>query len=214
MKVLRPTNNPLTQNYSDSHRGYDFAGLNLPDEIRAGGDGLVIETNNLYATNWINTGTLTTKDYGNYIKIKHTDGTFELHAHLKKDTVIRVGTQVRLGDVIARIGNTGNSTGPHLHSEFRDQQNRNIPVEFITNLPINMDDKRLADEFRKLTKHNGSYIDAVSVLKALSDKDGVIGRKDQEITLLKQQIQNNAGNEAYSKLGRLTVDLVKQAIKL
>lgn len=132
MQVIRPTNNPITGKYSTNHRGYDFAGLNLPDELRAGKDGTVIQVVNKYDKNWTATKPLTTEDYGNYILIKHTDGTYELHAHLKKDSMLPVGTKVKAGQLIARIGNTGNSSGPHVHSEFRNAQNQNIEVEFIT----------------------------------------------------------------------------------
>lgn len=134
MKLIRPTNNPITGPYTQTHKGYDFAGLNLPDEVRAGMDGLVVETSNLYNTSWINTGVLTTRDYGNYIKVKHDDGTIELHAHLKKDSMLTIGTRVKAGQIIARIGNTGNSSGPHVHSEFRTAQNVNTEVEFINAL--------------------------------------------------------------------------------
>lgn len=190
MKVLRPTNNPLTRGYSTGHRAYDFAGVNLPDEVRASLDGVIIETVNLYTTNWINNGTLTTRDYGNYVIIKHDNGSRELHAHLKKDSMLPVNTRVAQGQVVARIGNSGNSTGQHLHSEFRDSQNKNMPVEFITNLepPISMEDKRLADEFRKLIQHNSEYKDAESVLKVLSFKDSVIGGKDKEIESINREI--------------------------
>lgn len=131
MKVVKPSSNPITGGYTATHRGYDFAGLNLPDEVRAGMDGQVIEIMNLYTTSWTSIPPLTTKDYGNYIKVKHNDGSIELHAHLKKDSMLSIGTQVKAGQIIARIGNTGNSTGPHLHSEYRTAANVNTQVEFI-----------------------------------------------------------------------------------
>lgn len=130
MRVFRPTDNPITQDYSTAHRGYDFAGLNKPDEVRAGMDGEIIERVDEFSTNWRNTGKLTTRDYGNYIKVRHTDGSFELHAHLKKGSSFVVGTKVTAGQTIARIGNTGNSTGPHLHSEYRNANNTNVKAEF------------------------------------------------------------------------------------
>lgn len=139
MKVVRPSDNPITGGYTSTHRAYDFAGLNLPDEVRAGMNGIVIERVDAYNSNWINTGTLTTKDYGNYIKIRHDDGSYELHAHLRQGSSFNTGTRVTAGQVVARIGNTGNSTGPHLHSEFRTPANVNTPVEFITNSPSPMD---------------------------------------------------------------------------
>lgn len=130
MKVTKPTDNPITQDYSLKHKAYDFSGLNRPDEVRSGLDGEIIERVNIYNSSWINTGTLSTKDYGNFIKVRHNDGTLALFAHLKKDSSLNIGTKVKEGQIIARIGNTGNSSGPHLHAEYRNQSNINIPVEF------------------------------------------------------------------------------------
>lgn len=131
MKVIRPTQNPLTNGYSENHRGYDHAGLNLPDEIRAGRDGTVIEIVNDFNHSWMNKGRLTNIDYGNYILIKHDVGTYELHAHLKQHSMQGVGRRVKAGDIIARIGSTGNSSGPHVHSEYRNENNQNTLAEFI-----------------------------------------------------------------------------------
>ena len=127
--MIRPTQNTLSRGYSSSHRGYDFRGLNLPDEVKVGASGIIIQRVDQYVNNWSNTGNLTTRDYGNYIKIRHNDGSFELHAHLKKGSALNKG-EVKAGQVCARIGNTGNSTGPHLHSEYRNSNNQNIQVEF------------------------------------------------------------------------------------
>src|SRR3990167_5268817 len=132
MKVFKPSDNPITQDYSSSHKGYDFAGLNLPNEVRSGLDGEIIERVDLYTTNWSATSALTTKDYGNYIKVKHDNGTFALFAHLRKGSSFEIGTKVKKGQTIARIGNTGNSTGNHLHSEYRNASNINIEAEFET----------------------------------------------------------------------------------
>ena len=52
----------------------------------------------------------------NYVLIKHSDGTLGHYVHLKKDGVrVKLGQTVSAGDVIALSGNTGHSTGPHLH---------------------------------------------------------------------------------------------------
>lgn len=151
MKVIRPTNNPLSRGYSSTHKGYDFRGLNLPDEVRAGMSGEIIERADLYTTNWTNNGVLTTKDYGNYIKIKHDDGSFELHAHLRVGSSLIVGTKVSAGQIVARIGNTGNSTGPHLHSEYRNSNNVNVEVTFedyVEPLPPTHDCEKELEEVR------------------------------------------------------------------
>jgi len=64
--------------------------------------------------------------YGNYIYIKHDDGSLTVYAHLNSTTVA-VGDRVNTGDIIAYGGNTGNSTAPHLHFEFRNSSG--IPVD-------------------------------------------------------------------------------------
>ena len=133
MRVFRPTDNPVTQGYSISHRGYDFSGLNRPDEVRSGANGVIIERVDEFDSNWRNTGTLTLKDYGNYIKVKHDDGTYALFAHLKQGSSFNIGTNVTAGQTIARIGNTGNSTGQHLHAEYRNALNVNESVDFYVN---------------------------------------------------------------------------------
>lgn len=60
--------------------------------------------------------------YGNYIVIKHSNGTQTLYAHLSSVSV-SVGDSVSTGEVIAKSGNTGRSTGPHLHFEVRGATN-------------------------------------------------------------------------------------------
>lgn len=57
---------------------------------------------------------------GNYLVIDHGDGTYGTYWHLGQDRVfVNVGNKVKLGDVIARSGNTGTSTAPHLHFDVR-----------------------------------------------------------------------------------------------
>lgn len=58
--------------------------------------------------------------YGNTVVIDHDYGYTTLYAHLYKG-LARVGQKVKRGDVIALVGNTGKSTGPHLHYEVRIQ---------------------------------------------------------------------------------------------
>jgi murein DD-endopeptidase MepM/ murein hydrolase activator NlpD len=60
--------------------------------------------------------------YGNYVIISHPNGTQTLYAHTQKNFV-SVGDSVEQGQLIARVGNTGNSTGPHVHFEIRGAKN-------------------------------------------------------------------------------------------
>lgn len=60
--------------------------------------------------------------YGNYIVIRHPNGTQTVYAHLSANFV-SVGERVAQGQTIGAVGNTGRSTGPHLHFEVRGARN-------------------------------------------------------------------------------------------
>lgn len=67
---------------------------------------------------------------GNFVRILHDDGTMGVYLHLMKGSVaVREGQRVETGTRIARSGNTGNSTGPHLH--FVVQRNVGLTIESI-----------------------------------------------------------------------------------
>ncbi|PZT68906.1 M23 family peptidase [Streptomyces sp. SW4] len=66
--------------------------------------------------------------YGNAIVIKHGNGTYSQYAHLSKVDV-KVGQIVKTGQHIAKSGNTGNSSGPHLHFEIRTTPNYGSAVD-------------------------------------------------------------------------------------
>jgi len=68
-------------------------------------------------------------DYGNLIIIDH-GGYQTYYAHLSKINVY-VGLRVEKGDFIARSGNTGTSTGPHLHFEVRKSDELEDPVAYL-----------------------------------------------------------------------------------
>lgn len=146
MKVLLPSKNKQTQGYSNSHKGYDHSGrgdVNYYSSIY----GKVVISKNSETKNWLaNKDTdpykddsrrpgLITEDYGNYIKIKgEVDGktVYQLGAHFEPGSVLSQGTEVKAGQVVAKIGNTGNSTAKHCHTEYRDTDNKNFRVEFIS----------------------------------------------------------------------------------
>ncbi|MGW3972516.1 M23 family metallopeptidase [Streptomyces ardesiacus] len=66
--------------------------------------------------------------YGNAIVIKHGNGTYSQYAHLSKINV-KIGQVVKTGQSIAKSGNTGNSSGPHLHFEIRTTPNYGSAVD-------------------------------------------------------------------------------------
>ncbi len=67
---------------------------------------------------------------GNFVRILHDDGTMGVYLHLMQGSVsVREGQRVLPGSALARSGNTGNSTGPHLH--FVVQRNVGLALESI-----------------------------------------------------------------------------------
>lgn len=64
--------------------------------------------------------------YGYFVVIEHSNGIRTLYAHCSK-LKVKAGDTVKKGQVIALVGSTGNSTGPHLHLEFRKNNQRYDP---------------------------------------------------------------------------------------
>lgn len=90
--------------YNRMHQGIDF-GVGSGTPVIAAGDGVVKEVR------W-NGG------YGRWVKIQHSGGWATAYAHLSRwSPKLRPGSRVRQGQVIAYVGSTGSSTGPHLHYE-------------------------------------------------------------------------------------------------
>ncbi len=72
-------------------------------------------------------------DYGMYVVIDHGNGYQSLYAHCSA-IYVTVGQMVNKGDVIASVGSTGWSTGPHLHFEIRKDGSRVDPLNYV-NVP-------------------------------------------------------------------------------
>ena len=71
------------------------------------------------------------RGYGKMIVIEHSGKVFSVYAHLNK-LMVRSGDRVKRGQVIAHTGNTGRSTGPHLHFEIRIKNEARDPAEFVS----------------------------------------------------------------------------------
>ncbi|MEZ5465009.1 MAG: M23 family metallopeptidase [Lysobacteraceae bacterium] len=66
----------------------------------------------------------------NFVRVLHDDGSMGVYAHLQTDSMqVRAGTRVSVGQTIARAGNTGYSTGPHLH--FAVQVNTGMALKSV-----------------------------------------------------------------------------------
>ena len=98
------------------HEGTDFAGP-IGTPIYATADGVVTHAG------W-------SSGYGRLIKIQHDFGIETRYAHLNSMDV-RVGQRVSRGDKIGGLGNSGRSTGPHLHYEIRQSGEATNPMNYI-----------------------------------------------------------------------------------
>lgn len=71
--------------------------------------------------------------YGNFVMIEHDDGTITLYAHMYENTItVSYGDTVKAGQVIGKMGSSGNSTGMHLHFEVRVGGQRVDPMNYIS----------------------------------------------------------------------------------
>ncbi len=117
-KLLWPTNGArITQYYSWSHKGLDIANKTGTP---------------LYAAE---SGTVeisgSARGYGYYVVINHGGGLKTLYAHASKLRV-KAGQEVNRGDIIADMGSTGWSSGPHIHFEVRVNNVQQNPLNYIS----------------------------------------------------------------------------------
>jgi murein DD-endopeptidase MepM/ murein hydrolase activator NlpD len=130
----------VTQAYggSFSHKGSNKYAIDwkMPEgtPVLAARDGVVVK---IKSDSDIGGASLKYDRYNNYVLIRHDDATLAHYCHLQKGgCVVTPGQRVKAGEVIARSGNTGFSSGPHLHfCVFKTKNGRerqSIPVHFKT----------------------------------------------------------------------------------
>ncbi|AAL96785.1 phage tail spike protein [Clostridium perfringens] len=105
-----PTTGTITATFptypsGGKHDGIDF-GTPIGTPVRVSKDGVVIKRREL------------TTSYGKYLFVDHGGGLITIYAH-NSELLVNEGDRVKRGQIIAKTGNTGNSTGPHLHWELR-----------------------------------------------------------------------------------------------
>jgi murein DD-endopeptidase MepM/ murein hydrolase activator NlpD len=98
------------------HTGLDFRG-NVGEQVRATATGKVV------AAGW-------SGGYGKMVEIEHGNGLSTRYGHLSSIDVVE-GQNIRIGQVVGRVGTTGRSTGPHLHYETRVDGDAVDPQRFL-----------------------------------------------------------------------------------
>lgn len=102
--------------WNTTHKGVDID-AERGENIYAAANGVVIKAG---------TGT----GYGKMVKVQHGDGYATIYAHLRR-VKVKEGQKVRKGDVIGKAGNTGTSTGVHLHFEILKNDSPVDPQSFV-----------------------------------------------------------------------------------
>ena len=122
------------------HEGMDFS-ANIGTPIYATGNGTVTKAG------W-------QSGYGKIVKINHGYGYETWYAHMN-DIDVRVGQKVVRGEVIGKVGNTGKSTGPHLHYEVHVKGRVVNPVNYYF-MDLNADDY---DQMIQIAANHGKVFD-------------------------------------------------------
>ena len=128
-----PTEYSITSPYGSRplgfHEGIDY-GTPMGSEVRASDGGVVTDVE----VNCPQQGHLESRcggGYGNLVFIEHSNGYITVYGHLSA-TNVKIGDPVKKGQVIALSGNSGRTTGPHLHFEIRDPSNTKLnPANFL-----------------------------------------------------------------------------------
>ena len=107
---------PITKR-RDFHTGVDIK-ANRNDPIKAAGSGRIVYSG------WMG-------GYGKVIVIEHSNGQSTLYAHCSS-LLVGKGANVSSGQLVAKVGTTGRSTGPHLHFEVRNGKSPVNPIKYLT----------------------------------------------------------------------------------
>lgn len=99
------------------HTGIDIGNAPLGTPVVSAADGVVSYSG------WLG-------GYGNCVMVNHGNGVVTLYGHGNK-ILTSAGTKVKAGDVIMEVGSTGNSTGPHLHFEVRENGTCVNPLKYV-----------------------------------------------------------------------------------
>ena len=101
------------------HGGIDISGCGFGSPIYSSTDGVVTKVYTGCANNGFY-GSSCGGGFGNYVEIQATNGLTIYYAHIKNNITVSVGQTVTKGQLLGYMGNSGSSTGTHLHYEIRD----------------------------------------------------------------------------------------------
>ncbi|HXZ49010.1 MAG TPA: M23 family metallopeptidase [Usitatibacter sp.] len=126
-----PTTMPVKGGYYSSNYGYRIDPINGHTEFHTGVDIIAAPgTPVMAAAGGVVSLSTVLPEYGRVVDVDHDNGLTTRYAHLSK-SLVKVGDVVMKGQVIALVGNTGRTTGPHLHFEVRENGIPLNPNKFL-----------------------------------------------------------------------------------
>ena len=210
--------------YSDAHRALDFT-TGVPGRI-AGSP--------IYATK---AGTVvqnyTSDSWGNTILIRHDDTAdssgncyYSRYAHMLSKATQEVGSKISQGDKLGAVGNTGKSTGYHLHFQlYFTSATRTDYTSFNATAPFSVNPNSISDfpgipwtenQYSKVNYVKSPYIsnDDMNVIIGAVKNDGSITQSqfDQTVNSIANKICQGQGVAAGSELERIVHDFVKKQL--
>ena len=133
--------------YSKMHRGVDFA-AKRGTPILAAGDGRVTFAGRNCS-------------FGRFVEIKHLNNFKTRYAHLYKFAKgLKKGRVVKQGDVIGYVGNSGRSTGPHLHYEVKHKNRTINPMKLKLQSSINVEDLDMPNFYANVSLTRERFLSA------------------------------------------------------
>ncbi|KAB2583270.1 hypothetical protein BS297_21510 [Rhodococcus erythropolis] len=130
-RVMAPVSGTMTSNFGPrwgtTHYGLDIAN-SIGTPIVSATDGVVIESGPAVG-------------FGLWVRIQQDDGTVGVYGHINEALVV-AGQKVRAGELIATVGNRGQSTGPHLHYEvWQSDGQKTDPLAYLNSRGVSFGER-------------------------------------------------------------------------
>lgn len=148
------------------------------------------------------------KTYGNLIVVRHLNGLETFYAHNSK-LLVEQNQEVKAGQLIALAGNTGRSTGPHLHLEVRYKG-----VPFNPRYMIDFDSARLVCDTMTITRETFNYVKSGSSSKGSGSSSAVYYKVKSGDTLSRIALKYHTSVKAIKRLNGLRSDFIRDGQRL
>ena len=134
-QVMAPVSGTMTSNFGPrwgtTHYGLDIANA-IGTPIVSATDGVVLESGPAVG-------------FGLWVRIQQDDGTVGVYGHINEALVV-AGQKVRAGELIATVGNRGQSTGPHLHHEvWQPDGQKTDPLAYLNSRGVSFGEMTTGD---------------------------------------------------------------------